>query len=66
MAEDPSKDNDTRRRLLDMAVGMRDLADDMADLLPASPYSMSRDQLYLSRTLAGLRCTTTAVIVVLS
>lgn len=62
----PSKDDDTRRRLLDLAVGMRDLADDMADLLPDSPYSMSREQLYLSRTLAGMRSTTAAVLAVLS
>ena len=66
LSGDPSKDDDTRRRLLDLAVGMRDLADDMADLLPDSPYSMSREQLYLSRTLAGMRSTTAALLAVLS
>lgn len=57
--------DDTRRQLLDLAVGLHDTCDDMADLLPPTPHSMSSDQLVISRLVDSMRQTTHALLVVL-
>ena len=57
--------DDTRRQLLDLAVGLRDTCDDMTDLLPPTPHSMSSDQLIASRLVESIRRTTDALLVVL-
>ena len=61
---DPDSDG-TRRVLLDLAVGLRDTCDDMTDLLPPTPHSMSSDQLIASRLVASARAAADALLVVL-
>ena len=61
---DPDSDG-TRRVLLDLAAGLRDTCDDMTDLLPPTPHSMSSDQLIASRLVASARAAADALLVVL-
>ena len=61
----PDDGDTTRRVLLDLAVGLRDTCDDMTDLLPPTPHSMSSDQLIASRLVASARAAADALLVVL-
>ncbi|MCI6557337.1 hypothetical protein [Schaalia hyovaginalis] len=46
---------ETRVELLDLALNVRDTLDDMADLMPTSPYSMSCEQLQLDPLIQAMR-----------
>ena len=57
--------HNTRAELLDLAVNVRDTLDDMADLMPPSPYSMSRERLQLEPLIQAMRLQVRTVLSIL-